>query len=104
MTTSITFDMTAILEMVAMALMVAFAVRLPQADDWLTQAKRGAVRAAVGCVVAVAAWSTIQVIGQLAEPAVAPKWAAAPIISIPVPNSMPGPGFAVRPGKPGTDI
>lgn len=102
MTTSITFDMTAILEMVAMALMVAFAVRLPQAKDWLTQAKRGATRAAIGCVVAVAAWSAIQVVGQLAEPVVAPKWAAAPIISIPVPNGLQAP--IQRPGKPGTDI
>ncbi len=102
MTTSLTFDMTAILEMVAMALMVAFAVRFPQADDWLTQAKRGALRAGIGCVVAVATWASIQVIGQLAEPVVAPKWAAAPIISIPVPNSLPMP--PQRPGKPGTDI
>jgi len=98
MTASLTLDVTSVLEMAALAVLAAFALRLPPARSRMGEAGRGVFRALCGSVAAVAVWVSLQLAGQVLEPRIAPQWAMAPIVTVPS-----TPGFAVRKG-PGQDI
>lgn len=98
MSTTLTLDVTSILEMALLALLVAVALPFGRAPTAQRQAGLGLLRGGIGCLVGAGAWLGAQLAGQALEPRIAPKWAQVPMVSIPVPPPM-APPPATSPGS-----